>query len=63
MFNTLKLSIEVLAEVLPEVLTDVAADITADVTSRTELVRTKLVAQVKIRQLKELKVLLVAVRY
>ena len=47
-----------LAEALADVTADVAADITADITGRTELE-----AQVKIQQPKELKVLLIAVRY
>ena len=40
-FNSLRLSVVVLAEVLPEVFADVAAD----VAGRTELVRTELVAE------------------
>ena len=47
MFNTLRLSIEALVEVLLEVL----ADVTAEIINRTELD-----IQVKIQQLKKLKV-------
>ena len=54
MFDALRLSVEVLAEVFPEVLADVAADVVG---------RTELEVRVKIRQLEELKVLLVAVCY
>ena len=49
-------------------LAEVLADITADIASKTELLikltsGTELKAQVKIQQPKELKVLLMAVRY
>ena len=47
MFNTLRLSIEALVEILLEVL----ADVTAEIINRTELD-----IQVKIQQLKKLKV-------
>ena len=43
---------------LAKVLMDITADVTADITNRTELE-----ARVEIQQPKELKVLLIAVRY
>ena len=47
-----------LAEALADITADVAADVTADITGRTELE-----AWVEIQQPKELKVLLIAIRY
>ena len=65
------LTAEVLAEVAAEATAEILAEVLVELTSRTELVRTELVARVEIRQLEaqieiqqleELEVLLIAVR-
>ena len=60
MFDNLRLSIVVTTEVFINVLADVLADITIDIIADIAN-RTDLKVRVKIRQPKELKVLLIAV--